>query len=84
MGYSLFYYFNSAKMVVGGDDLKLMSINGVAPTDETIADGTYPFATFYYAVVRDEENEKVDKFIELMKSDFGKSVIELSGYGVVK
>ncbi len=84
MGYSLYYYFNNVKYVLGPMDLKLMSIDGVAPTDETIGNGTYPYTTNYYAVVRDEKNEKVDKFIELMQGEFGQQVILQSGLGVIK
>ncbi len=84
MGYSLYYYFNNVKYVLGPMDLKLMSINGVAPTDESIGNGTYPYTTNYYAVVRGEKNEKVDKFLELMQGEFGQEVILQSGLGVIK
>ena len=84
MGYSLYYYFNNVKYVLGPMDLKLMSIDGIAPTDETIGSGTYPYTTNYYAVVRDEKNEKVDKFISLMQGEFGQAVISQSGLGVIK
>ena len=43
----------------------------------------YPYTTNYYAVVRDEENPKVDKFIELLKSDFGDELVSASGLGVM-
>ncbi len=84
MGYSLYYYFNNVQMVIGPTDLKLMSIDGVAPTDETIGNNTYPYTTNYFAVVRDEKNEKVDKFISLMQGEFGQAVISQSGLGVIK
>lgn len=84
MGYSLYYYFNMAQMLIGPTNLKLMSVDGVTPSDDTIGEGKYPYTTYYYAVVRDEENEKVDKFIKLMQSDFGKEIAERSGLGVIK
>ena len=84
MGYSLYYYFNNVQTVLGPTDLKLMSIDGVAPTDETIGNGAYPYTTNYYAVVRDEKKEKVDKFLELMQGEFGRQVISQSGLGVIK
>ena len=84
IGYSLYYYYFNSQMFLGSADLKLMKINGVAPTEDTIADGTYPYTTNYYAVVRDEENEKVDKFAELMQSEFGDAIIKMSGMGVIK
>ena len=84
MGYSLYYYFNNAQWILGNVDLKLMSINGVEPTDETISDGTYPYTTNYYAVIRDgENNPKVDEFVKLMQSEFGDEIVEMSGLGVM-
>ena len=82
MGYSLYYYFERVQMALGEQYLKLISINGVEPTEENIESGLYPYTTNYYAVVRDEENEKVDKFIELLKGEFGKEVVRNSGIGV--
>ena len=84
LGYSLYYYYFNNQQVLGPVDLKLMSIDGVAPTEETIADGTYPYTTNYYAVVRDEENEKVDAFLELMQGEFGDDIITRCGFGVIK
>lgn len=84
MGYSLYYYFNMAQMLLGPTNLKMMSVDGIAPSDDTIGEGKYPYTTNYYAVVRDEKNEKVDKFIDLMKGDFGKEIISQSGLGVMK
>ncbi len=83
MGYSLYFYYQTAQMVLGPTDLKLLSIDGVEPTEESIGSGKYPYTTNYYAVVRDEENPKVDKFIELLKSDFGDELVSASGLGVM-
>ncbi len=85
MGYSLYYYYLGNQMILGPLDLKLMSIDGTAPTDETISDGTYPYTTNYYAVIRDGENDpKVDAFAELMQSEFGDEIAQQSGLGVIK
>ena len=84
MGYTLYYYYVANQNVLGPFDLKLMKINGVEPTEENIANGAYPYTTNYYAVIRDEENPKVAKFVELMQSDFGKDIIRNSGLGVIE
>ena len=56
LGYSIYYYYQAASQILlGQDDLKLLPINGVYPSDETIADGTYPLAGYNYAVVRADE-----------------------------
>ncbi len=83
MGYSLFYYYLVNSSVLGPLDLKFMSINGIAPTEETISNGTYPYTTSYYAVIRDgENNPKVDAFAELMQGEFGQLIAAQSGLGV--
>ncbi len=85
MGYSLYYYYLNNQMILGPVDLKLMSIDGIAPAEDTIANGTYPYTTHYYAVVRDGENDpKVDAFAELMQSEFGDEIARMSGLGVIK
>ena len=53
LGYTLFTYLQNADRITGiGQSLKILDFEGVAATAETIADGTYPLADGYYAVVR--------------------------------
>ncbi len=81
LGYSLYYYYFNNVFVSG--DLKLMSIDGIAPTEETISNGAYPYTTSYYAVIRDgENNPKVNAFAELMQGEFGQLIAAQSGLGV--
>ena len=83
MGYSLFYYYLVNSSVLGPLDLKFLSIDGIAPTEETISNGTYPYTTSYYAVIREgENNPKVDAFAELMQGEFGQLIAAQSGLGV--
>lgn len=85
MGYSLYYYYQNNQMLLGPVDLKLMSIDGIEPTEETVANGTYPYTTNYYAVIRDgENNSKIDAFAELMQGEFGDTIAQMSGLGVIK
>ena len=49
IGYSVFYY---TQQMYAKDNVKLLSIDGVAPSRESIADGSYAYLTYYYAVVR--------------------------------
>lgn len=48
IGYSVYYYANDMKMAEG---LKLLSVDGVAPSDKTIASGEYPHLTSYSATI---------------------------------
>lgn len=83
IGYSLYYYYFNNQMVLGPLDIKLMSVDGVNPSEETIADGTYPCTTNYYAVIRDESNEKIEKFAELMQGEYGQQIMKMSGMGAI-
>ena len=49
LGYSVYYY--TQDMYVK-DNVKLLAIDGVTPSTETISNGTYRYGTYYYAVLR--------------------------------
>lgn len=83
MGYSLFYYYiKNSNMVFL--NLKLLSVDGIEPTEKSIANGSYPYTTNYYAVIRDEDNPTVEAFAKLMQGEFGQEIIRRSGMGVIK
>lgn len=48
LGYTVYYYASDMGMTEG---LKLLSIDGVEPNDDTIRSGEYPIHTAYYAVM---------------------------------
>ncbi len=54
LGYSVYYY---AKNMYQNPDVKLLAVNGVAPGNDTIADGSYPLTNAFYAVIRADEPE---------------------------
>lgn len=60
IGYSVFYYYVNSSWLLddaGGGELKLLSVDGVMPSDSTIADGSYPLAGYNYVVLRSDEPE---------------------------
>jgi len=88
LGYSFLFYISE---MIAGDKIKLLSINGIDPTADNIANGTYPFANDFYAitVVRDSEPEtemeaeridNAEKLIEWILSAQGQSLVEKTGY----
>lgn len=78
IGFS-FRYYVTGMLAEGG--VKILTINGVAPTTETIADGTYPISGNLYAVYRKgETNENVYKAVDFMLSPEGQKIVEKSGY----
>ncbi|HBT18819.1 MAG TPA: hypothetical protein DEA52_02040 [Clostridiaceae bacterium] len=79
LGYSYFYYTTE---MWGNEKVKLLSIDGVAPSSETITSHEYPIHTAYYAVIRGDEpkDSAVRKIISYILSDEGQSLMEEAGY----
>ena len=78
IGFSFRYYVTG---MLGEGGVKILTINGIAPTPETIADGSYPIAGNIYAIYRKgETNENVQKEIDFMLSPEGQKIVEQSGY----
>ena len=77
IGYSYRYY---ATTMYPNSDAKLLAIDGVYPSNETIADGSYPFANKFYAVTNGEPTGNVKKLIDWILTDEGQYLIEQTGY----
>ncbi len=61
--------------------IKLLSVEGVYPSAENIANGTYPIASEFYAVYRaDDDNPNIPIIIDWLLSDEGQDLIEENGY----
>ena len=79
IGYSYFYYINT---MYKRDTIKMLGINGVKPTIETIKDGTYPIYTNGYIVTLKNISEESNtaKWVEAVRSERGSQIIEEAGY----
>lgn len=78
IGFSFRYYMDG---IVGNNDVKMLSLNGVEPSAENIQNGTYPIIAKFYAIYRaDNENENIPVLIDWLLSDEGQKLIEESGY----
>ena len=79
IGYSYYYYVND---MWGYNKTKLLAVDGVAPNDDTIADGSYRYRTAYYAVIRKNEPEgsTARKMVEWLLSDEGQQLVQDAGY----
>ncbi|MCC5891274.1 substrate-binding domain-containing protein [Exiguobacterium sp.] len=77
IGFSFRYY---ASDMIKEHDIKLLQVNGVAPTVETIADGTYPITSEFYAITTEERYEQYKPFLEWMTSEEGQTLVERTGY----
>ncbi len=83
LGYSYYYFVMD---MWGTENIKLLEIDGVAPTPETITAGTYPFTTAYYAVTRHNEPEDspARQVIGWLLSSEGQTLAEDTGYVRIK
>ena len=78
IGFSFRYYVEG---IIKNPDIKMLSVDGVAPTAENIKNGSYPVVTPIYAVTYEENtNENVDKLLDWILSDEGQYIIAETGY----
>ena len=82
IGFSFRYYVEG---IIKNPDIKMISIDGAAPTSENIRNGSYPILTPIYAVTYNEnQNGNVDKLLEWILSDEGQYIINETGYVGIK
>ena len=78
IGYSFLFY---ATEMVGNQAIKLLAIDGIYPSKETIQNETYPYSVLFYAItLNNNKNENIDLFINWILSDQGQYLIEKTGY----
>lgn len=77
LGYSYKYF---ATKMYSNPNIKLMKIDGIAPTAENISNGSYPFTVNFYTVTNGQPSGNVKKLIDLLLSDAGQELIEKTGY----
>ena len=84
LGYSIYYYYWNANTVLGtAEHLKLLAIDGVVPTDETIANGSYPLSNNTYIVLRKDTpaDAPARRLAAFMLTEAGQQCVENAGYG---
>ena len=79
IGYSVYYY---AMFIFPHEQVKLIDIDGVNPTSDTVAKRAYPLTTEVYAVVRDDmpQDSTAIMLRDWLLTEEGQAVIEESGY----
>ena len=83
IGFSVYYYIDQMYSKPG---LRLLAVDGVTPSNETIADQSYPLCNeFYAAILQDSAADSPErKIYEWLSTDAGRSCIERSGYVAVQ
>lgn len=85
IGFSFRFY---ATEMVANRQIKLLALEGVAPTRESIRDGSYPIASSFYAVTAspigepapEETDEDLAAFLAWICSQEGQELVEKTGY----
>ncbi len=84
IGYSVYYYYVANQWLLdGGAVLKLLAVDGVHPTEETIADGSYPLAGYNYVVYRADEpaDSPARRLADFLRSPDGQRCVASAGFG---
>ena len=78
MGFSFRFYVEG---IIKNPDIKIIAVDGIAPTAENVRNEKYPIITPIYAVTYEEQtNENVDKLLQWILSEEGQEIIEKTGY----
>ncbi len=79
LGFSVYYYADKMK---SDPNLKMISMEGVVPSNESIGDGSYPLVNDFYIAIR--KNTKQDDPVRALRdwllSDDGKKLLVEEGY----
>lgn len=77
IGYTFRYY--STEMTKN-NNIRLLRVNDVEPTKETIRLGDYPITNEIYAITAGSSNPHIDEFLEWILSEQGQRIVEETGY----
>ena len=78
IGFSFRYYMEG---IIKNPDVKLLSVDGVAPTVENIQSGAYPITASLYAVTWEgNNNQNVARLLNWILSPEGQELVEKTGY----
>jgi phosphate transport system substrate-binding protein len=80
MGYSFLFF---AAEMLASERIRLLSIDGVEPNRENIANGTYSHSGYFYAVTvagKSDDNPNIALFVDWILSEQGQYLIEKTGY----
>lgn len=79
IGYSVFYY---ASYMYAKPGLRFLAVDSVTPSDETIADQSYPLLNPFYVAIRADEpaDSPARQVRDWLLTDAGTEVISAAGY----
>jgi len=77
IGYSFLFFTTE---MIRNEEIKLLSIDNIMPSKETIQSNQYVFSGTFYAITTGNESDTTKKFIEWILSNEGQRIIERVGY----
>ena len=79
IGYTYYYYINN---LYKNDNIKVLKVNGTAPTNDNLISGAYPFSTSYFAVMRGDEpiGSPARTLLDFLLTAKGQDLIAMAGY----
>lgn len=82
IGYSVYYYANDMRMA---DGLKIIAVNGVEPSTQTIRSGEYPLRNPYYVVkaANTPDSSMTSILYDWILSEDGQRLVSRMGYASV-
>ena len=82
IGFSVYYYIDQMYTKPG---LRLLAVDDVAPSNETLADGSYPLCNDFYAVIHPDSaaDSPERRLYDWLDTDAGQDCIKKSGYVAV-
>ena len=83
IGFSVYYYISEMYSKPG---LRLLAVDDVTPSNETIADQSYPLCNEFYAAIRQDSGPDTPerKVYDWLSTEAGRACIERSGYVAVQ
>ena len=82
IGFSVYYYIDQMYSKPG---LRLLAVDGVTPSNATLADGSYPLCNDFYAVIHPDAaaDSPERQLYDWLDTDAGQDCIKKSGYVAV-
>ncbi|MGR6859086.1 substrate-binding domain-containing protein [Aliivibrio salmonicida] len=72
-----------ALMLTENRNIKALRFNGIEPTPENFANGTYPLGKEFFTLIKINNNTTAKLFISFLRSSEGRLILETSGHYVI-
>ena len=79
IGYNVYYFVSQMEM---NENVRMLSVSGVAPSTQSISDGSYPFVSDFYAVIKADtpEDSPARVLYDWIQSADGQNLVKHEGY----